>query len=154
MVHGDGGHSLRFREPEVDGDSAASVVAQSVRAPIGNATAIWAKMKANSPVTPGISVRWPYDPNTLTFVVVGPKRPVAVTDVAVTGSGGLRYAVEAPTNGAAMTSAFDHLHEAHFRKAPATQTFEHGSDRSPIVLVIVPEATARYRQPRVPPTER
>ena len=45
MVHVDGGHGLWFREPEVDGDSAAAISIGREPAPISYATAVRTEMK-------------------------------------------------------------------------------------------------------------
>lgn len=46
MVHDDGGHRPRLRKPQIDGDAAATVLIGREAAPIGDARALRAKMKA------------------------------------------------------------------------------------------------------------
>ena len=46
VIHDDGGDRLRFRQPQIDGDAAAAVLAGSGRPPIGYAAAVGTEMKA------------------------------------------------------------------------------------------------------------
>jgi hypothetical protein len=47
VVHDDGGHGFWFGEAQVDGDAAAAFFAGFERAPIGDAAAFGAEMKAD-----------------------------------------------------------------------------------------------------------
>ena len=111
VIHDDGAHDLRFRESKVDGDPATMVLAGCAGTPIGDATAIWTKMKFKCSLAPGVCVRWARNPDTLIFIVIGPKHPIAATDGAVAGSSGFGDTFKAPPDGAAMTGTFDHFGE-------------------------------------------
>ena len=49
VIHDDGTHHFRFREPQIDGNAAAAVLSGGERAPIGYAAAVRTKMKAEGP---------------------------------------------------------------------------------------------------------
>jgi len=108
MVHVDGGHGLWFREPEVDGDSAAPILIGREPAPIGYATAVRTEMKTELPTSPRIDPRRARYQYPLAFVVIGPEHSVAPADRAIARRGGLRDSFKAPADGPAMASPIDH----------------------------------------------
>lgn len=109
VVDDDAADLVRFGEAEVDGDAAAVVPARSGRPPIGDAAAGRAEMKADAAAPAGIDLRRAGDGDRLAFVTIGPQHPIATTDGAVAGGGGLRDALEAPFDRPAMTGPANHL---------------------------------------------
>src|SRR5262249_13656800 len=143
MIDDDAAYRVRFCKPQVDGDAAAPVVARIACAPIGDASAVEAKMKAELLASAGVGARRTGNAYAFILVVVGPQRAVAAADRAVAGGGRLRHAVEGPAHGAAVAGAFDHS-DPHQRKAviPAAAA---SSWRRPSVSR--PSARTRYVSP-------
>ena len=71
VLDGDGADRFRLRQPQVDGDAAAALV-RGQRAPVGDAPAVLAKMKAERAASPGIDAGRPCGPYAFAFIVVGP----------------------------------------------------------------------------------
>src|SRR4029077_575077 len=115
VIHDDAAYGIRFREPQIDSDAAPPIVAWVARAPIGDAPAVRAKMKANVLPPAGVGAGGARHANAFIFVVVGPQHAVAPADRAVAGSGRVRHPVETPADRAAVTRAFDHSVARRFR---------------------------------------
>src|SRR4029077_20807821 len=108
VIHDDAAYGIRFREPQIDSDAAPPIVAWVARAPIGDAPAVRAKMKANVLPPAGVGAGGARHANALIFVVVGPPHAVAREARAVAGRSRCRHPVESPASRAALTRPFDH----------------------------------------------
>ena len=108
VVNGDRRNLPRFRQAQVHGDATAPCLVKLPRSPKCHAAAVRAEVELDC-LSPDVALGRAGDIDSFALIVICPERPVAATNSAIAGSGGLGHSAEAPANGTAMAGSLDHL---------------------------------------------